>query len=97
MRNLGHCISNVLASALRNPDGSQYHEFKSAWKCICTLVDFSLMAQYRSHIPDILVYMERHLQTFHWTKDTFLEFLITKATCLEANRQDWDLRELMAN
>jgi len=58
MRNLGRCISAVLASALRNPDSSQYQDFKSALKYVSALVDFTLMAQYRSHTPDTLSYME---------------------------------------
>jgi len=67
MRNLGRCISAVLASALRNPDSSKYHDFKSALKCVSALVDFTLMAQYRRHTPDTLSYMESYLQTFHRT------------------------------
>jgi len=55
------------------------------------------MAQYRSHTPDTLAYMERYLQTFHQTNAIFLEFCILKATPAEANRQYQDLRELMAN
>jgi len=97
MGHLSRCISAVSASALPNPDSSQYPDFKSALKCVTALVDFSLMAQYRSHTPDTLVYMKRYLQTFHRTKDIFLEFRTSKATCAEANRQDQDLRELMAN
>jgi len=80
MRNLDPCISAVLVSALRNPDSSQYHDFKSALKCVNAPVDFSLMAQYRSHTPDTLSYMESYLQTFHRTKDIFLEFRTSKAT-----------------
>jgi len=97
MRNLGPCIWAVLASAFRNPDSAQYHDFKSALKCVSPLVDLSLMAEYRSHTADTLVYMERYLQTFRRTKDIFLEFHISKATRAEANRQNSDLRELMAN
>jgi len=41
--------------------------------------------------------MERYLQTFHQTKDIFLEFRTSKVTYAEANRQDRDLRELMSN
>ena len=55
------------------------------------------MAQYRSHTPDTLVYIERYLQTFHGTKDIVLKFPTSKATCAEANPEDRDLRELMAN
>jgi len=97
MRNLGHSISAVLASALRNLDSSQYPDFKSALKCVSTLVAFSLMAQYRSHTPDTLSYMESYLQTFHRTKDIFLAFRTSKATRTRADCQDRELRELMAD
>jgi len=97
MRNLGRCISAVLASALQNPDSSQYHDFKSALVCVCALGDLSLMAQYCSHTPDTLVYMERYLQTFHLIKDIFLEFCRSKATRAEANRQDRNLQEQIPN
>jgi len=72
MHNLSPCITAVLASALRNPHSSQYLDFKSALKCVSALVDFTLMAQYRSHTPDTLSYMESYLQTFHRTKVIFL-------------------------
>ena len=97
MRNLGHCILAVLASALRNPDSSEYQDFTSALKCVSPLVDFTLMAQYRSHTPDTLSYMESYLQTFHRTRDIFLEFRTSKATRAQANRQDRELMELMAD
>ena len=61
------------------------------------LVDFSQMAQYRSHTPDTLSYMESYLQTFHRTKEIFLEFSTWKATGTRADRQDRELRELMVN
>jgi len=97
MRNLSRCILVVLASALRNPDSSQHHEFQIALKCVSALVDFSLMAQYRSHTPDTLSYLERYLLTFHQTTDIFLEFRTSKATRVEANLQDRELREQIAN
>jgi len=97
MRNLRRCTSAVLASALRNPDSSQHHDFQNTLKCVSSLVDFSLMAQYGSHTLDTLSYMERYLTTFHLTKDVFLEFHTLKATRTEANPQDRELRELMAN
>ena len=78
MRNLGRCISAVLASAFRNLDSSQYQDFKSALKYVSALVDFTLMAQYHSHTPDTLSYMESYLQTFHRTKVIFLEFRTSK-------------------
>ena len=97
MRNLGRGISAVLASALGNQDSSQHPDFNIAWKCVGALLDFSLITQYRSHTPDTLGYMERYLQTFHHTKDIFLEFRTSKSTSAEVNRQDQELRILMAN
>ena len=80
-----------------NPDSSQHYDFQIALKCVSALVDFSLMAQYRSHTPDTLSYLERYLLTFHQTKDIVLEFRTSKATRAEANPQDRELRELIAN
>jgi len=97
MRNLSHCISAVLASALRNPDSSHHPDFNITLKCVGALVDFSLMTQYCGDTPDTLAYMERYLQTFHQTKHIFLEFRTSKSTCAEVNRQDRELRRLMVN
>jgi len=97
IRNLGRCIPAILASALRNPYSSQYQDFQSALKRVSALVDFTLMAQYRSHTPDTLSYMDSYLQIFHRTKDIFLKFLTSKATRTQANRQDRELRELIAD
>jgi len=55
------------------------------------------MAQYRSHTPDTLSYMESYLYTFHLTEDIFLEFHTSKATSAQANRQDREPRDLMAD
>jgi len=41
--------------------------------------------------------MERYLKTFHQMKDIFLEFRTSKSTRVEENRQDRELRRLMAN
>src|SRR5437660_78685 len=97
MRNLSRCISAVLGSTLRDPDSSQQLPFKCTLQCISALIDFSLMAQYRSHTPETLSYMEKYLLLFHQTKDVFLKFRTSKATRAEANRQDQELREHMAN
>jgi len=97
MRNLSRGISAVLAFALRNPHSSQYQDFKSALKCVSTLVDFTLMAQYCSHTPDPLSYMASYLQTFQRTRDFFLEFCASKATPAQANRQDRELKKLLAD
>ena len=92
IRNLDRCISAVMASTLRNPDSSQHQDFNIVLKCVGTLVDYSLMTQYRSHTPNTLAHMERYLQTFHQTKDIFLEFHTSKSTRAEVTCQDWELR-----
>jgi len=97
MVNLSACISAVLPSAMRNPDRSRHHDFHIACQCVSTLVDFSLMAQYRSHISDTLSYLETYLLIFHLRNDIFLEFRTSKATRTEANHQDRALRELITN
>ena len=97
MRNLGRCISTVSASTLRYPDGSQQLPFKRALQCVCSLIDISLMAEYRSHTPETLEYMETYLWTLHRTKEIFLEFLTTKAIHAQAERRDRELRERIAN
>ena len=55
------------------------------------------MAQYRSHTPETLEYMETCLRTFQRTKDIFLEFRTTKAIRGQAERQDRELRERIGN
>ena len=60
------------------------------------MVDFSLKAQYRRHRPDTLVYIKWYLQTFEWSKDIFLECCTTKAMHAESDREDRDIRDLMA-
>jgi len=86
----------VLTFELQNPESSQYHDFISALSCVSPLVDFSLIGQYWSHTPDTLSYIESYLPTFHRTKDIFLEFCTLKATCTRADRQDRELKQLMA-
>jgi len=74
MLNLGHCILEVLAFALPQPGGEQAIPFKRALGCVRALVNFNMMAQYRSHNRDTIAYMEDYLDQFHRMKDIFLEF-----------------------
>ena len=97
MHNLGPSISAPLASALRNPDSFPHQDFNIALKCVRGLVEFSLMTQYRSHTLDTLAYMEGYLLTFHQMKDILLEGRTSRSTRTEVNRQDRELRRLMAN
>jgi hypothetical protein len=92
MRNLGRCILGVLASALRRPTPAQQGPFRDALLCVRAFVDFSLMAQYRSHTADTLGYMEQYLRDFHRHKHAFLEFRTSKKTRMSAAANDQHLR-----
>ena len=63
-----------LAVALRQPGSAQLIPFKGALGCVRALVDFNMMAQYRSHTAETITYIEDYLDTFHKMKDIFLEF-----------------------
>jgi len=91
MRNLGRCILGVLASALRRPTAVQQGPFQNALLCVWALVDFSLMAQYRSHTLDTLGYMERYLKDFHRYKQVFQEFRASKKNRLDVAANDQHL------
>ena len=60
--------------ALRQPDSTQVLLFKRALYCVRLLVNFNMMAQYQSHTPETLAYMEQYLNHFHKMKDIFLEY-----------------------
>jgi len=96
MRNLGPCIVGVLAVALREPGGAQAIPFKGALRCVRVLVDFNMMAQYRSHTPDTIAYMEEYLDQFHRMKDIFLECQVTKRTQAKVDKQPKEIRRQRA-
>ena len=73
MRNLGWCLLGVLAVALRQPDSRQVIPLKHGLDCVRALVDFNMMAQYRSHTRETIAYMEGYLDRFHRMKE-ILEF-----------------------
>ena len=87
MRNLRPCILRVLAVALLQPQSSQVVPFKHALGYVRALVNFSMMAQYRSHTSDTIVYMEDYLDRFHKMKGIFLEFRVTKRTLTMVDEQ----------
>jgi len=92
MRNLGRCILAVLGVALRQPQSSQVIPFKHALGCVRALVDFSMMAQYRTHTSDTIAYMEHYLDHFHRMKGIFLEFRVTKRTLAKVDEQRREIR-----
>ena len=96
MRNLGSCILGVLAVALRQPGGAQVIPFKRALACVRALVDFNMIAQYRSHTSDTIAYREDFLDHFHKLKDIFLEFRVTKRTQDKVDKQRKEIRRQRA-
>jgi len=96
MRNLGRCILGVLAVALRQPGGAQAIPFKRALRCVRALVDFNMMAQYRSHTPDTIAYVEEYLHQFPRIKDIFLEVRVTKRTQAKVDKQRQEIRRQRA-
>jgi len=82
----------VLAVALCQPGSAQLIPFKRALRCIRALVDFNMMAQYRSHTAETITYMEDYLDMFHKMKDIFLEFQVTKRIRAKIDEQRRELR-----
>ena len=78
MRILVWCLLGVLTVALRQPDTKQVQHFKYALTCDGSLLDFGMMAQYRTHPDETIQYMEDYLNLFHETKYIFLVFWISK-------------------
>ena len=96
MRNLGRCLLGVLAMTLRQPDSTQGIRFKRALVCVRVLIDFNMMAQYRSHTSDTITYMEDYLDQFHLIKDIFLEFRVSKRTQTKIDEQRKEIRRQRA-
>ena len=96
MRNLGRCLLGVLAVALRQSDSTQVIPFKRALQCVRALVDFNMLAQYRSHADETMAYMEDYLGRFNQMKDVFLEFRVSKRTQAKIDEERKELRRQRA-
>ena len=66
--------------------------FKCALGCVRPLLNFNMMAQYRSHTPDTIAYMEDYLDQFHRMKDIFLMFHVSKRTQANVDKQRKEIR-----
>ena len=78
LRALERAILVALAASLGMPSITQQQPFHQALQCVRNLIDFHLMAQYRSHTPETLDYMDAYLNEFHRMKHVFLEFRVSK-------------------
>ena len=54
MDNLRLCPLGVQTVALCQPDSRQVRPFKQALECVQVLVDFNIMAEYRSYTPETI-------------------------------------------
>src|SRR5437588_6179725 len=78
MRNLGRIVLVAFTAALRAPTEVQRFPFKTTIRCVVALVDFHLLAQYKTHTETTLRYMQDSLETFHEEKGIFQEFRVGK-------------------
>jgi len=65
MKNLGRCLMGVLSVAVTQPDSTHVQPFRRALTCVRSLLDLTMMAQYRSHTPETISYMEEYATQFH--------------------------------
>ena len=80
MRNLGRCILGAFAATVRRTadncklSAAQTTDANKAIRAVRYLTDFHLLAQYRSHTPETIGYMQTYLAKFHESKNVFLKY-----------------------
>ena len=77
-------------------DSTQVQPFRHALTSVRSLLDFTMMAQYRSYTPATISYMEEYATQFQETKDIFSEFRICKWTQEKAHELRKELRRQRA-
>jgi hypothetical protein len=78
MRNLGRIVLAAFTTALRAPTDAQRQPFRAAIRCVTAVIDFHLLAQYKTHTETTLKYMHESLKAFHEEKSIFQEFRVGK-------------------
>ncbi|KAF8415231.1 hypothetical protein BGX38DRAFT_1281439 [Terfezia claveryi] len=85
MRGINHVILACFTAALHDPitdtpslSACTKADSKRAIRCVRYITDFCLLAQYRSHIPQTIGYMDLYLRKFHDNLPVFTEFRATK-------------------
>jgi len=85
MRGLNRVILACFTAALQDPiantpglSAGAYADARRAIRCVRYLIDFCLMAQYRSHTLQTIGYMDQYLQKFRNSVQVFSEFRVTK-------------------
>jgi hypothetical protein len=80
MRNLVKVILPCFAASLRRPSAVERPIFTQSLICVRSIVDFTLMSQYKSHTDETIQYLEQYLKAFHDHKDVFKEYRKDKST-----------------
>src|SRR6266481_7996888 len=83
MRNVGQIVPAAYATVLRAPSDAQRMPFRIGIQCVTALVDFHLMARYKTHTEQMLQYMQDYLHAFHKNKYVFREFRAGKQVIRE--------------
>jgi len=97
MRGVGRVILACFTAAMfQEKDGSHLSpaaksDLKVAFRAIHALLDFCLIAQYRSHTAETIKYMSWYLQDFHKYRHVFGEFCSSKANHKRAKGASKDL------
>jgi len=71
IRNLINVIHPCFAASLRRPSAVECPTFTQALTCVLSIVDFTLMAKYESHIDETIEYLKQDRNDFHDNKDVF--------------------------
>ncbi|KAG0639401.1 hypothetical protein HOY80DRAFT_1074395 [Tuber brumale] len=82
-RNLVRVLLPCFAATLCRLSTTEHLIFTQAITCVRSIIDFTLMAQYRSHTEETIQYLERYLKAFHDHKDVFKEYRKNKSTALK--------------
>ena len=80
MRNLVKVILPCFAAALYRPRTVERPIFAKALTGVRSIVDFTLISQYKSHTDKTIPYLEQYLKAFHDHKDVFKEYQKDKST-----------------
>ena len=74
MRNLVKVILPWFAGALGRRSVIEHPIFAKALTCVRSIVDFTLISQYKSHTDKTIQYLEQYLKAFHDQKDVFKKY-----------------------
>ena len=80
VRNLVTVILLCFAASLHRSSAVEHPIFNKALICVHSIVDFTLMSQFKSHTDETIQYVKQYLKAFHNHKDVFKEYRKDKST-----------------